>query len=105
MALQPALTETGAVDSSPAAGYQYFLNMSCTPPHCCCSMLSKKSRTLLDTYILHDGMPTSWAVQRKDYAELRVQHDTHKKSGGKIRKPGMYDKSYEGWDVMQRYLP
>ena len=27
---------------------------------CCCSMLLKRSQTLLDTHILHDGLPTSW---------------------------------------------
>ena len=57
--------------------FQVHLHLTCYLFQYTCRwpLLSKKSRTLLDTHTLQHGMP-GWAVQRQDYAELRVHVST-----------------------------
>ena len=57
LATTTLLSAPGAVDTSPATCF-------CTcPVRHCCRKSWKKSPTLLDSHILHHGMP-GWAVQR-----------------------------------------
>ena len=48
----------------PASVHAKYNDMSCTP-------LSEKSRAVFNTHILHHGT-LGWAVEREDYAELRL---------------------------------
>ena len=103
--LQPTLTDPGAVDTSPATCYQFLLHISCSAlllQHAVVKIANITRYSHIAWWNAYElGRTTVYLLKATLNCEYRI---IQKKKLGKNYKT-KYNMSYEGCDVMLRYLP